>query len=93
MNEVDHMRGEEDVNMGLFLQEMTTRLKALQGSRCSDFIVGFGGKDADLDEGGCTGIVEVVGVDVVEACRPDAVVGRDAHEVEAPFADDLEVLA
>jgi hypothetical protein len=63
MNEVDYMRSEEEVGVGGFLQEMATQIMALQGSRCGDFIVGFGGRDADLDDGGCTGIVELVGVD------------------------------
>ena len=66
MDEVQYMRMEEDRNMALFLQEMTEKLKAIQGSRCGDFIVGFGGKDADVDPGGCTGIGKVAGVDEEE---------------------------
>lgn len=43
-------------------EQITQALRALNHTHCSDFLYGFGGKDADLSPEGCCGISEVVAV-------------------------------
>jgi hypothetical protein len=56
-----YSRMEEEGEHRAYIAKITEAIRARGTGHCSDFLCAFDGKDADLEPGGCCGIVEIIG--------------------------------